>query len=66
MANTIDFTRDELQVVFQALCLAEAYYLDSDRRVKGMAEPTGNLIAERLNGIRPLLDRITRYAVVLR
>jgi hypothetical protein len=61
----MEFTREELSVIFQALVLAEQYYKDPNRRVKGMHKPDATLVEGRLKAIEPLINKITRHAMEL-
>lgn len=63
----MDFTREELVVIHQALCLAALYYEDGDRRIAGMnPRPEQSLVTERLNGINGVLDKISKFSMLLR
>jgi hypothetical protein len=62
----MEFSREELQIIHQAMTVAELYYKDKERRVLHMAKPDEVTIKMRLDGIGKVLDRISDYACTLR
>ena len=44
-----------------SLLLAERYYDDPNRQVKGMAVPTPKVLEQRKAEIAPIVERITQY-----
>jgi hypothetical protein len=63
----MEFTREELQVIFQALNLAEAYYKDPNAHVHGMypLTPTDPTRTKRLTALEPVINRIMIHAETL-
>jgi hypothetical protein len=57
------FTRELLSIIFQALFLAERYYLDPNASVAGMTKPSDETRASRLEGLRPIIQEMTDFAV---
>ena len=58
------FTDEELGVILQALSLAQYYYEDANRvPPQGMAKPNEETVKHRLEGVKPLIERIVDHGL---
>jgi hypothetical protein len=58
----MEFSKEELAVIHQALFVARLYYLDLSSQVNGMVKANESTRQSRLTKIEPVMDKIEAYA----